>query len=290
MKVLVTGGSGFLGRHTIPELKRLGHSVAALTRTPAAAKVVEDLGAVPLLGDLDQPQLLPNLFSSARAEALVNIASLGFGHGPGIVDAAERAGLARTVFVSTTSVQTKLETPSKHIRLAAEDAIVASTADWTIVRPTMIYGAPGDRNIERLLRLLARTPVIPIPGSGDGLQQPVHVEDLAQALAEALTADGSIRRRFDLAGPEAITFNELVTTAKSAVGSRSHIVHVPLRPIIGAVRTYEHWSRDPRLKVEQLLRLTEDKAFSIDHARQAWGYNPRPFSIGVAQEARALWN
>jgi uncharacterized protein YbjT (DUF2867 family) len=264
--------------------------VAALARSAAAAKVVEGLGAVPLLGDLNQPESLPNVFSSANAEALVNIASLGFGHGPSIVDAAESAGIARTIFVSTTSVQTKLETPSKHIRLAAEDAIVASAAEWTIVRPTMIYGAPGDRNIERLLRLLARTPVIPIPGSGDGLQQPVHVQDLAQALADVLAAEGSIRRRFDLAGPQAITFRDLVTTAKAAVGSRSLIVHVPLRPILRAMQAYERRAESPRLKVEQLLRLTEDKAFSIHQARQVWGYDPRPFSVGVAQEARALWN
>jgi len=264
--------------------------VAALARSAAAAKVVEGLGAIPVLGDLDQPESLPNVFVSANAEALVNIASLGFGHGPSIVDAAESAGIARTIFVSTTSVQTKLETPSKLIRLAAEDAIVASAAEWTIVRPTMIYGAPGDRNIERLLRLLARTPVIPIPGSGDGLQQPVHVQDLAQALAEVLAAEGSIRRRFDLAGPQAITFRDLVTTAKAAVGSRSLIVHVPLRPILRAMQAYERRAETPRLKVEQLLRLTEDKAFSIHQARQVWGYDPRPFSVGVAQEARALWN
>ena len=134
--------------------------------------------------------------SPARGcDALVNLASLGFGHAPGIVGAAVRAGLDRAVFVSTTAVTTTLPARSKAVRLAAEDEIRGSGLSWTILRPTMIYGAAGDRNLSRLLALLARlrrAPLptacrcLPVPGGGRQLQQPVHVADLAGAVLTAV--------------------------------------------------------------------------------------------------------
>ena len=84
---------------------------------------------------------------------------------PAIIAAAEQAGIGRAVFVSTTAVTTALPSPSKQIRLAAERQIRYSRLQWTIIRPTMIYGAAGDRNLSRLLRLLSRTRALPCPAA-----------------------------------------------------------------------------------------------------------------------------
>src|SRR5439155_25711459 len=125
---------------------------------------VRALGAAPVGGDLDDPDSVDAVFAASQAEALVNLASLGFGHAPTIVAAAEEAGLRRAVFVSTTAIFTTLEARSKAVRQAAEDTVTASSLHWTIVRPTMIYGGPDDRNMARLLQLLRRFPVVPLPG------------------------------------------------------------------------------------------------------------------------------
>lgn len=289
LRVLVTGGSGFLGRHTIPKLVDSGHLVYALARSVGAAELVGQLGAEPLMGDLDIPSTLPYDFASHGPDVLLNLASLGFGHASTIIEAAASAGIERAVYVSTTAVATSLNAPSKLVRLAAEESIQQSSACWTIVRPTMIYGAPGDRNIERLLWFLKKTPLVPIPGRGSGLQQPIHVDDLAQALVDIVASTNTDRRRFDLAGPEPLSFRRLIAEAKAAVGSRAVLQNVPLKPVMWATRGYEKLSSNPRLKVEQVLRLTEDKYFPIDDARQAWGYEPRSFSHGVAHEVELLW-
>lgn len=289
MRLLVTGASGFLGRYTLPLLREHGFESIALVRSDRAASIVHSLGATPLAGDLDDSDKLAHTFASADAEALLNIASLGFGHAPAIVQSASKAGLNRCVYVSTTSVETTLNTPSKRVRLAAERAIQQSSASWTIVRPTMIYGAPGDRNIERLLRLLRVTPLIPLPGGGNKLQQPVHVEDLAQSLVSILLAPETIHETFNVAGPQALDFRSLIKEAKKAVGSRAVLIDVPLNAAIWAARAYERISSSPRVKVEQINRLAEDKAFSIEPARRAWGYAPRSFQDGVWEEAAALW-
>jgi uncharacterized protein YbjT (DUF2867 family) len=287
VRLLVTGGSGFLGEYVLREAAVRGHDVTALARSRAAAAKVGWLGAQPVRGDLRRPDSLAPAFKAARCEVLVNLASLGFGHAPAIVAATRKAGIPRAVFVSTTAVTTTLPAPSRQVRLAAEQEVRDSGLDWTILRPTMIYGAPGDRNLSRLLMLLRRMPVLPVPATA-GLQQPVHVGDVASAVLVAAERPAAIGSTYDVAGPDPLTFEELLRTAARAAGRRARLIPVPLGPLVTAARGYERVSRHPRIKVEQVLRLAEDKAFAIDAAVRDLGYAPRSFADGIAAEARAL--
>jgi nucleoside-diphosphate-sugar epimerase len=265
-----------------------GHQTLALARSPDAADRVAGNGAQPVPGDLDDARELDETFAAARCEALLCLASRGYGHGPGIVAAAEEAGIPRAVFVSTTAVTTTLHPPTKQIRLAAEQQIRGCEFDWTILRPTMIYGAAGDRNLSRLLLRLSRAAVLPVPGTGACLHQPVHVADVAAAVLSALEQPAAMGSLYNVAGPEPLPFAELLRTCARAVGSRTRLVSVPLAPLVTLARAYERLSPHPRIRAEQLLRLAEDKAFPIDAAIRDLGYAPRPFADGIGDEARAL--
>jgi uncharacterized protein YbjT (DUF2867 family) len=288
VRLLVLGGSGFLGGYVLREAARRGHVILALARSPKAARAVTACGARPLSGDLDDARHLDEAFAAARCEALLCLASLGHGHGPSIVAAAEDAGIPRAVFVSTTSVTTALYPPTKQVRLAAEEQIRSCGLDWTILRPTMIYGAAGDRNLSRLLPLLRRAPALPVPATGGCLHQPVHVADVADAVLSALQRPAAIGSLYNVAGPEPLPFGQLLRTCARAVGSKTRLVPVPLAPLVTLARGYERLSRHPRIRAEQLLRLAEDKAFPIDAAIRDLGYAPRPFATGIGDEACLL--
>jgi uncharacterized protein YbjT (DUF2867 family) len=300
MRLLVTGGSGFLGGYVLAEAARRGHSCVALARSPAAMRTVAARGATPLAGDLDDGAALTGTLAAAGCDALVNLASLGFGHPPGIVRAAVGARLDRAVFVSTTAVTTTLPAATRAVRLAAEDEIRRSGLSWTILRPTMIYGAAGDRNLSRLLALLARARqalwrsgvsvplVVPVPGVGGQLQQPVHVADLAGAVLAAVERPAAAGRCYDVAGPEPLTFAELLRTSAGAVDARIRLAPVPPAPVIALTRGYQRISRRPRIRVEQWQRLAEDKAFRIEAAASDLDYAPRSFAAGIRAEASAL--
>jgi uncharacterized protein YbjT (DUF2867 family) len=288
MRLLVVGGSGFTGGYVLREASRRGHEVLALARSPAAARTVAAHGALPLAGDLDDARGLDEAFAAAGCEVLVCLASLGHGHGPGIVAAAEEAGITRAVFVSTTAVTTTLHPPTRQVRLAAEQQIRGCGLDWTILRPTMIYGAAGDRNLSRLLRLLSRSPVLPVPATGDCLHQPVHGADVAAAVLAAVQRPAAIGSLYNVAGPEPLPFAELLRICARAVDSRTRLVPVPLAPLVMLARGSELLSRHPRIRPEQLRRLAEDKAFAIDDAIRDLGYAPRPFFSGIGDEARLL--
>ncbi|HEY3060128.1 MAG TPA: NAD-dependent epimerase/dehydratase family protein, partial [Chloroflexota bacterium] len=161
--------------------------------------------------------------------------------------------------------------------------VQASSLDWTIVRPTMIYGTARDRNISRLLRFVRRWPVFPL--CGDALWQPVHVEDVADAVVAALDSTATVRRTYNLPGAAPVRFSELVRTAARAAGRR----HVLLIPVPIATATVA--ARLTRIvSPEQIQRLAEDKTFDYADAAYHFNYQPRTFAVGVAAEAQLLFS
>ena len=212
------------------------------------------------------------------------MASIGFGAAPSILEACRSAGVRRAVFVSTTAIFTQLNAGSKVVRQAAEAAITSSGLDTTILRPTMIYGTPSDRNMIRLIRWLDRWPVLPVFGNGRSLQQPVHVSDVAWAVVQVLDAPGTIGRQFNISGAASLTYNDVVRLTAQAIGRRVQRFHLPARLMVAALQASERLGLSLPIKAEQVLRLNEDKAFSHEEAADAFGYTPMAFEQGIQQE------
>jgi uncharacterized protein YbjT (DUF2867 family) len=221
-------------------------------------------------------------------DAFVHVASLGFGHAHGLVTALEAARVPRTVFFSSTALFTRLPAASKTARLAAEDRVRSLQGAWTILRPTMIYGDAGDRNLSRLIRFVARCPVVPLPGGGRALVQPVHVEDLARAAVDALGCEAAARREYNLPGAEAAPLRDLVRHVGRLLERRVLLLPLPLGPMAAFAGLWHRLGLPPRVSSEQVLRLAEDKAFAFDDARRDWGYAPRGFREGLTEEVRLL--
>jgi uncharacterized protein YbjT (DUF2867 family) len=212
--------------------------------------------------------------------SVVYCASMGFGHVPSVVRQLESADIQRAVFISTTAIFTSLPSASRALRLEAEAAVSNSRLEWTILRPTMIYGAARDRNISRLLRFLARSPVFPL--CGNALWQPIHVADLADAVVTVLGNPATVGQRYNLAGASPLRFADLVRTAAGSLSRRVLLVPVPVSAAVLAARV----SRI--VTAEQIRRLAEDKAFDYSAAARDFDFQPRSFADGVRQEAREM--
>jgi len=285
MRVAVTGATGFTGRRVVAELLRRGHEVAALVRPPAARPGFPQ-AVTAIEGDLADAGSLARALDGA--EALVHVASLGFGHADAVVSAVEPAGLRRAVFFSSTALFTRLPAASKAVRSDAEDRVRGMRGEWTILRPTMIYGDSGDRNLSRLIRFVARSPIVPLPGGGRALVQPVHVEDLGRAAVDALLCEGAARREYNLPGAAAGRLRELVEHVAHLLARRPLLLDLPLRPMAWAAGLWHRLRLPPRISAEQVLRLAEDKAFSYEDAQHDWGYSPRGWREGLAAEVELL--
>jgi uncharacterized protein YbjT (DUF2867 family) len=282
MKALVIGGTGFTGSYVVPRLLQAGYEVTCLVRQTSDRSHLPGKYVDFVEGSLEDVESLTRAMQ--RHDTLVCIASLGFGHAPGLVRAAEDAAIRRAIFISTTALFTQIPAKSKAVRLAAEAAIVHSTLPYTILRPTMIYGSDRDRNMMRLIRFLQRSPVIPVAGSGQRLMQPIYVDDVARAVVSALKTQVTLRRTYNIAGARPLTLDEIIDTICRILGRRVRKLHVPLGPIAAALHAFERLHLPFPIRAEQILRLNEDKAFAWDDAARDFGFDPISLEEGIARE------
>jgi nucleoside-diphosphate-sugar epimerase len=269
--ILLVGATGFLGSFVATRL--------ADRPTVALVRLASDISVLPpgmevRHGDLDDELQLGGI------STVVYCASMGFGHIPPLLAQLENSDVRRAVFVSSTAIFTSLPSISLNVRRAAEDAVTHANLAWTILRPTMIYGTQRDRNISRLLRFLKRWPVFPL--CGNGLWQPIYVEDLADAVVAALDSPKTHRQVYNLPGAEPLRFADLVRTAARAVHRNVALIPTPLQMAVVAAKLTR------LVTPEQIRRLAEDKAFTYADATRDFGFSPRSFDEGVRLEAQSL--
>jgi uncharacterized protein YbjT (DUF2867 family) len=282
VKILVSGGTGLLGQGLLRVLRENGeHDVRCFVRRTSPVERLKGLELA--YGDAK------DVDSIARAlrgtDAFVHIA--GLEHTPQVLKAMRRTTVERLVIVSSTSAHSRFEFRSAP-RLVNEALLVGSGLQWTVVRPSMIYGSELDHNMHKLLRFLDRSPVFPLFGSGENLWQPVYYEDLARGLYAVLTKSGTDDQIYDLPGPKPLTYLNLVRTAAGALGKSTRIVRIPAEPVRRALVLSERIGLPLPVSSEQVLRLREDKAYSYEKAREELGYAPRTFKEGITLEARRL--
>lgn len=286
VKILLTGATGFTGGFVCQELLKRCIQFDCLVRYSSNTETLKNLGIELVEGDLNDIESLRRTFSGYQT--LINVASLGLGTGPSIVRACQESGIKRAVFVSTTAIFTKLNAQSKVVRQAAEDAITQSDLNYTILRPTMIYGTPGDRNMIRLLRFIQHFPIIPIFGSGQSLQQPVHVEDVAWAIGEVLDKEITFRRDYNISGGQVLSYNEVIKLASQSLGKSINTIHLPVNLSLSLIKLANSIGIKTPVTTEQILRLNEDKVFDHNPAKIDFNYSPRSFVEGIAQEVALM--
>lgn len=282
MKVFVTGATGFTGSRVVPLLLASGYQVRCLYRPTSDRSSLPHPGVEWVVGDLSNSQSLASAMEGA--DALVNIASLGFGHADSIISAAIAAGVERAIFISTTAIFTQLNANSKKVRIAAELAIETSRLKYTILRPTMIYGNDRDRNISRLIRWLNYLPFFPVFGDGNYLQQPIYMDDVAQAVISCLGSENTIRKSYNIAGGNALTYNQLIDTIAKRLNKHIWKIHVPSNLVVNLLRFFERIRLPFPIKAEQVLRLNENKDFSYAEAQKDFGFSPLAFEEGIKLE------
>jgi uncharacterized protein YbjT (DUF2867 family) len=282
MKVLLTGATGLLGGALLNLLLVGGHEARCLVRedSPHASR----LGGGPIVrGDVGNVEDLRRALTGM--DALLHVA--GIEYTPPVLEAARWERVGRLVVVGSTSAHSAYEFLSGP-KLRMEKLVRESEFDYTIVRPSMIYGSELDKNMHRLLRFLDRSPVFPVFGSGENLWQPVYHEDCARGVYEALVRPVAVHQSYDLPGAEPLTYLGLIKTAAGTLGRKPRIVRLPLEPVRRTLVAAERLRLPLPIRSEQVLRLREDKAYAYDKAKSELGYAPRPFREGIALEVARL--
>ena len=286
--VMVVGSTGFTGTQVLKQLENI-ETIMVTCLVRSQNKIPSWQGKNKLniaVGDLDNPTSLDAAFKGQ--DTLIFVASMGFGHMPNVVKSCLDNQVKRAIFTSSTAIFTRLPAQSKDGRQMGEKCITASKLSWTILRPTMIYGRIGDRNVERLIRNLKYFPMFFIPGSGEALQQPIFVDDVAKAIIQALKTEKTICKAYNISGKDPLTFNEFIKTTAHALNRSIRVIHLPLFPMQLLVKFYNLFTKKPRITEEQILRLNENKSFDHKDASRDFGFDPTSFSHGLKNLVKEL--
>jgi uncharacterized protein YbjT (DUF2867 family) len=236
MDILVAGGTGFVGRHLCAELHERGHDVTALARTPDNSL---KSGIETAVGDVTARDSLDTAF--AGRDAVVNLVALSplfkpsggnemheeihLGGTENCLSAAQEHDVDKFVQMSALGADPAGDTHYIRAKGRAEEAVRDSSLDWTIIRPSVIFGDGGE--FLEFTRKLTPPGIAPLPGGGKTRFQPIYIHDIVPMLADALDEahDGLT---YELGGPEVVTLAQVAKLARKAEGQSVTVVPVPM--------------------------------------------------------------
>jgi uncharacterized protein YbjT (DUF2867 family) len=289
--ILVTGGTGFIGRALIRHLVDLGYPVRTLIRPSQSSPKLPRSVAV---------DVAVSSFSDERGlraamvgvDVIYHLAS-GEWHGPraqlidsdirgtrAVVEAGEDAGVQRIFYVSHLGADRASAYPVLKAKGIAEEFIRRSKLDYTILRSAIVYG-PNDRFTSGLARILGVSPFFIMPGNGRTVLQPLWVEDLATCLTWALEDPETIDKVVDIGGPEYLTFQEIVQMVMQEAGLRRTIIHFPPPYVRGLTVFLESMIPNLPTSVYWLDYMAVNRTTALDTM-------PRTFNLMPARMSQRL--
>jgi uncharacterized protein YbjT (DUF2867 family) len=284
VRVAVTGGTGFVGIHTVRALKDAGHEVVIVARGTKRRPKGERVTFVQ--ADLTSAPRLAEAF--AGCDAVVHLVAIIQERGRQTFDRVNREGTERVIegakqarvghllHQSALGADPDPRYPYLLSKWAGEQAVRASGVPYTVLRPGLIFG-PGDGFFTLLTRMMRLSPVIPIAGDGRTLFQPISVGDVTRCIVLALER-GPAMRLFEIGGPDQMSYEDIVRTIKAALGLHRKIVHVPVPMMVPPAFVMEKVLRHPPVTRDQLRMLGRNNITRVDSVRAGFGFDAERFA------------
>jgi NADH dehydrogenase len=291
-RVFMTGGTGFVGKAVIRALLAQGFLVRCLVRPGSEhdLKGFESIDRVP--GDVLQPDgLAASVEGCSALVHLVGIIREQRGRGVtfdrlhtqatrNMLALARAAGIKRFAQMSALGARPGARSRYHQTKWEAEEAVRASDLQWTIFRPSIIFGR-GDAFMSILGRAVKRLPVMPVLGDGRYRLQPIPVEHVAEGFGRALRTPESVRQTYEVAGPTPYAFVDLLDEIGRALGrARVRKLHVPLAPVRALTRALE-WLPFYPLSTDQINMLEDESVTDPSRFFAELGLQPEPLAAGL---------
>lgn len=297
-KILLIGGSGFIGQKIASGLSALGHSVLLPTRKAAYAKELWVLPKLQVIeANIHDPAVLADMCQRlGPGGVVINLVGIlhdktGSPYGPGflknhveltkkIIAAMGAANLKRYIHMSALGASSSGSSMYQRSKGDAENLVKASDLDWTIFRPSVVFGE-NDKFINLFASLQKFAPVLPLGGAAVKFQ-PVYVSDVAQAFVKSISMSETIGRVFDLAGPRVYTLAELVNFAGMVGGRKSMIIPLPKPLAYLQAGLLEMMPGPTLMSRDNLASMSEDNvlpAGAENALEKVFGINPQALNV-----------
>ena len=295
--ILVAGGTGFVGAGIVRELARRGKKVAVLTRDATRARArFPALDIEFRQGDVRDPASLPAAVAGCQtvvgSQTFPNLpvedprrghtfAEVDAAGTERLVAAAKEAGVKRYIYISAVGAAPEGRYHWFRAKWRAETAVRESGMTWVIFRPSWVFG-PEDVSLNRFLRMSRFLPFVPVIGSPSRQRvQPVFIDDLARAVAEAVDNPAADDRLFEIGGPDAMSLADVVRTALAVSGRRRLLLSAPAPLMKAAAILLQHLPGRP-LTPDAIDFITMDAVAQPSDLEQTLGIKLTPLRDALA--------
>jgi len=274
-RIVIFGATGRLGRLLVKHFHEAGHPIVPIGRHAETLAALPGEYAVLDLNDT------PGAAVSIRAgDIVINTVHARY------TSAIARLcpdGIERYIVVGSTRYLSRIADVKADEVLAAARFLENSGLPWVLLHPTMIYGAAGENNVQRMAALIRRFHIVPLPGGGQALIQPIHVLDVVEAVVRAATKPGLKRAVLHLGGPEAVPYAVFLRAIADAPGTWVAVPPLPVTLLRLAARLSALVPGVPTIKDAEVLRLREDKAVDVSEMKDVLGLKPRSLEQGLKE-------
>jgi NADH dehydrogenase len=291
--ILVTGGTGFIGRALIRHLADVGHPVRALLRpSPDSPTIPRGVAMEVAVSSLEDERGLHaamvgvdtvyHLVGIERRGAYADLVSIDIQGTRAVAEAAASASVERIFYISHLGADRASAYPVFKAKAIAEQFVRRSGVDYTIFRTALVFGS-NDGFTTGLAQLMYTQPLVfMMPGDGTTLVQPLWVEDLATCLTWALDDENTRNQTIELGGPEYMTFNEVVETVMRTIGVQRRVMHVRPPYLRGITVMLENLLPSLPVSVFWLDYLAANRTTALDTIPRIFNLMPARLSQRLA--------
>ena len=283
MTVLVTGATGFLGRRVVRQLLEHHLPVRCLVHRVGSERIFDGQPLEVYYGGVHDPNALDEAMQGADAvihlvaiirqrgrETFDSVNRLGVAN---VADAAQRNGVKHFIHVSANGATEDSKYKYLHSKFLGEQEVKARNLDYTILRPSLMYG-PGDEVFSVLAGLMRALPFMPVAGSGRNRFQPIDVEVVARCLAMSVDRTDLKGRTLEIGGPEQLSYNELLDLVAYTLGKKRLRLHLPVWMMYLSTLAMQVVQPRPALTTEMLGMLSLRNVTEIDAVEKTFGFTP----------------
>ncbi len=287
--ILVTGGTGYVGSRIVQKLVEQGRDVRVLVHDAAAGARVPT-GATAVMGDVTEPETLPDAF--AGVDTVIHLVAiiretrgatferLNYEGTVHAVDAAKGAGVRRWLQMSALGAMPDPRFPYQDTKYRAEEYVKRSGMNWTIFRPSIIFG-PGDQFFSTLYGLSKIPGPFPLPGGGVAKFQPIWLWDVVDAYINALDNPQTVGQTYELGGPQVMSYKEMVGIMMDATGTHRPTLPLPIPLIQPFAFLFDKALTKPPVTPEQLKMLQVDNSSTHSATASLIHREPRALADGL---------
>ena len=294
-RILIPGAAGLVGQNLIIELKKQGYTnLVALDKYRDNLAILRKLhpDITVIEADVSEPGDWQQAFAGGEVVVMLqaqigskysddfirnNIQSAEY-----VIDTMKEHRIPYVVHISSSVVESAADDDYTNTKKAQERIVLESGLEYTMLRPTLMFGWFDRKHLGWLSRFMQKVPVFPIPGSGKVTRQPLYVVDFCRMIISAIES-GPHNRIYDITGREKITYVDIIRKIQQTVGARCLILPIPYRLFWILLKTWALFDRNPPFTTDQLEALVAADEFAVIPWDEIFGVTPTPFDEAIRQ-------